>query len=302
MVALSAESSAAGWSTVLTPSNRQPTLVTVWQLKHAGTMKRMSHYHLHDESAGPLASLSLLGAFTVSVMAGLLLFNVMHGQHWETAEAAAAAAGSSGQTLQQLTDPHAGALAALGQRGPEPSLQILMETRVCGSPATDGYAHVDDKCLLNSPTARWYRDWVAGGGRPEALVVHLEPAADIDGIAVKWGINNKYRTAEECAEDCWSHRPGKVEGPFQALPCNSFSWCGAAVCFEPDAHNHTQGDCWLKWTEAPASPEINMRGNLPPDFRQRHPTAPGRVQWVAGVLLPAGVRYNNGTWSPRWSW
>lgn len=45
-----------------------------------------------------------------------------------------------------------------------------------------------------------------------------------------------------------------------------------------------------------------MRGDLPDDYRSRHPTAPRRVQWVAGVLLPPGVRYTNGSWSPRWGW
>lgn len=74
------------------------------------------------------------------------------------------------------------------------------------------------------------------------------------------------------------------------------------MCFEPDAHNHTFGDCWLKWCEAPARPEINFRGALPPEFRARHPSAPARVQWTAGVLLPAGVRYTNGTLSPRFYW
>jgi hypothetical protein len=53
-----------------------------------------------------------------------------------------------------------------------------------------------------------------------------------------------------------SHRPGAVPGTFEALPCNAFSWCGADECFEPDAHRHTKGDCWLKWTEAPARPEV----------------------------------------------
>jgi hypothetical protein len=48
--------------------------------------------------------------------------------------------------------------------------------------------------------------------------------------------------------------------------------------------------------------QLNMRGDLPRDYTARHPKAPGRVQWVAGVLLPPGVQYTNGTWSPRWSW
>ena len=52
----------------------------------------------------------------------------------------------------------------------------------------------------------------------------------------------------------------------------------------------------------PSFAQLNMRGDLPPEYRTRHPTAPGRVQWVAGVLLPQGVNYTNGSWSPRWQW
>jgi hypothetical protein len=46
-------------------------------------------------------------------------------------------------------------------------------------------------------------------------------------------------------------------GPFVDFPCNSFVWCPDEVCFEPDAHKHTKGDCWLKWTEGPAYPEVS---------------------------------------------
>lgn len=45
-----------------------------------------------------------------------------------------------------------------------------------------------------------------------------------------------------------------------------------------------------------------MRGNLPQSYRSRHPTAPQRVQWQSGVLLPPGVMITNGTWGPRWTW
>ena len=78
-------------------------------------------------------------------------------------------------------------------------------------------------------------------------------------------------------------------GPFDKLPCNAFAWCGAEVCFEPDAHHHTLHDCWLKFTEAPAAPEINMRGRLPDWYRKKHPDSPEEVQWVSGVLLPPSV-------------
>ncbi len=31
-----------------------------------------------------------------------------------------------------------------------------------------------------------------------------------------------------------------------------------AQCFEPDAHHHTKGNCWLKFTEGPAAPEVGL--------------------------------------------
>ena len=45
-------------------------------------------------------------------------------------------------------------------------------------------------------------------------------------------------------------------GNYEPLPCNAFAWCSEVECFEPDAHKHTLGDCWLKYTEGPASPEV----------------------------------------------
>ncbi|KAI8464342.1 MAG: hypothetical protein J3K34DRAFT_120330 [Monoraphidium minutum] len=266
------------------------------------------HHGDHGEHGEPPVVPALVTVFLACALAGLALFNSIHAQG---ARAALAAAQLQAAAAARPPDPPP---PQQQQPAPDPSLQILLETRVCGSPAVDGYANVKPECLFASPTARWYRGWVAGGGDPAALVAHLEAASDIDGIAVKWGIGNKHDSAEGCARDCWcatrratharvrAHRPGQVDGPFKELPCNAFSWCGAPVCFEPDAHNHTQGDCWLKWAEAPASPELNMRGDLPPDYRKRHPTAPPRAQWVAGVLLPPGVGFTNGSWSPRWAW
>lgn len=52
----------------------------------------------------------------------------------------------------------------------------------------------------------------------------------------------------------------------------------------------------LQFTEAPASPEINMRGEVSPEQRQRHPSAPLVVPWHSGVLLPRGFQLTNGTW------
>lgn len=181
------------------------------------------------------------------------------------------------------------------------ALQELMTTRVCGSPAVDGYAHVKPECLRSSPTARW---WLENQPDPVIdLITHIEHSADYDGVAVAWGINNKKESIEDCAKACRDHKPNPDDTQgYGALPCNAFAYCSSATCFEPDAHKHSRGDCWLKFTEAPASPEVNMRGALSEAQRKKHPTAPKFVQWDAGVLLPTGVKFTNGTWSPRYYW
>uniref|UniRef100_A0A7R9W011 Apple domain-containing protein n=1 Tax=Chlamydomonas euryale TaxID=1486919 RepID=A0A7R9W011_9CHLO len=177
-----------------------------------------------------------------------------------------------------------------------------LSARVCGSPATDGYSHVDPKCLEESPTAKWWAEYFRRGFRQQDLVAHVEDRADFDGLAVKWGIGNKKASVEDCAAECLAHVPGAIPGPFQNLPCNVFTWCPDEVCFEPDAHTHTKGDCWLKFTEGPAAPELNYRGELGPRYRERHPTAPDHVQWSGGVILPAGMPLTNGTFGPRYNW
>lgn len=179
---------------------------------------------------------------------------------------------------------------------------LALKSRVCGSPAIDGYIHVVPQCLEDSPTAKWWKKYYGSGGKQLDLVVHIEKGADYDGLAVAWGLGNKKKSAAECAQQCLEHMPGKVDGPFKNLPCNAFSWCPDEVCFVPDAHKHTKGDCWIKFTEGPAYPEINMRGDLPPEFRLRHPNAPNTTQWWGGVILPRGVEPTNGTFGPRWQW
>ena len=174
--------------------------------------------------------------------------------------------------------------------------------RVCGSPAVDGYSHVKPECLETSPTAKWWNSYYEKGGKQADLIVHMEKGGDYDGLAVAWGLGNKKESAEECAKACLAHMPNVIGGPYTKLPCNAFAWCPDDICFEPDAHKHTKGDCWLKFTEGPVNPELNMRGILPPEYRKRHAQAPAVVQWWGGVLLPRGIEATNGTYGPRWKW
>eukprot|EP00899_Mesostigma_viride_P015426 jgi/Mesvir1/23885/Mv10674-RA.1 len=182
--------------------------------------------------------------------------------------------------------------------------------RVCGSPAVDGYAHVDPSCFERSPT---FKEWqvdrertkLAGSAGPGSVGMgyreYLEQAADYDGLGVRWGIGHTKQSAQECAAACMEHEPGTIPGPFERLPCNAWTWCSKPHCFEPDAHQHSFGDCWLKFTELPHAPEVNMRGSLL-YLKQRHPQAPDMVEWVSGVIVHPQRPFTNGTWSPRYKW
>ena len=56
-----------------------------------------------------------------------------------------------------------------------------LSVRVCGSPAVDGYAHAPPKCLEESPTALWWKQYLAKGRRQEDLFAYVgEWASSLD--------------------------------------------------------------------------------------------------------------------------
>ena len=65
-------------------------------------------------------------------------------------------------------------------------VQAVLEARVCGSPAVDGYAHVKPECLETSPTNLW---WQVNKPKPDDLDIHIERGADYDGLAGEAGRN-----------------------------------------------------------------------------------------------------------------
>mmetsp|Transcript_3293 Transcript_3293/g.8232 ORF Transcript_3293/g.8232 Transcript_3293/m.8232 type:complete len:365 (+) Transcript_3293:241-1335(+) len=173
-------------------------------------------------------------------------------------------------------------------------------TRHCGSPAIDGYANVVPSCLDNSTEAQVYLSLLREGVRLEA---HAEEGADFDGLGVRWGIGHKKANWSECEAACIAHKPTPAGGPFSKLPCNVWTWCGRERCWEPDAHSHSFGDCWLKFTEQPESPEVNMRIPMSKPYMRRHARdIESGVPWVSGVLLAPGKTLTNGTWGPRAFW
>ena len=48
-----------------------------------------------------------------------------------------------------------------------------LTARVCESPSVDAYAHVDVKCMEQSPTALWWKQYLAKGGKQEDLIAHV---------------------------------------------------------------------------------------------------------------------------------
>ena len=119
--------------------------------------------------------------------------------------------------------------------------------------------------------------------------------ADYDGTrAWNWGLDKSQhvQTAAQCCAKCSAH-----------ASCNSWVFCPEPVCFAPDAHKHTFGECWLKDQRDPAAPSVNMRGSYTDKYRARvgHHHAPPQVHWISGAIRlkrPA----TNGTWSGRAVW
>lgn len=174
--------------------------------------------------------------------------------------------------------------------------------RKCGSIAIDGYSHVDPKCIKASPTALLYEKLRREG---TTLVPFHELNADYDGLGVRWGIGHKKKDWQECEAACLAFDPARSGGaPFGGLPCNVWTWCSQPVCFEPDAHSHSFGDCWLKFSEMPEAPEVNQRTpNMRAAFMRRHrKQMVNGTTWHSGALLAPGVTFTNGTWGPRAYW
>lgn len=205
--------------------------------------------------------------------------------------------------------------------------------RECGDPAADAYASVDATCLERSRTAvetlaLLFQDKEGDKEDKEKeghdlshrfarVAAWHEPNASFDGLAVRWGIGHFQPSAAACAAACVRHEPvgTKRGGPFGALPCNAFVWCPVDVpggaCFEPDAHAHGAGDCWLKFTETPEAPQVNQRGandaaaftnEAGVSYRDRHRDAPEQTHWTSGVVLPRGWVPSGGTYGPRARW
>ena len=116
-----------------------------------------------------------------------------------------------------------------------------------------------------------------------------EPHGDPGGEAVAWGITHRATSAADCCAKCTAHaklNPKK--------PCNSWSFCYLPVCWGLDnAHNHTFGECWLKYQPNLAAVIWGQRGQYTAEYREKHkrvgvqwhyPRPPSHVPWTGGVI------------------
>ena len=187
--------------------------------------------------------------------------------------------------------------------------------RTCGSPARDAYVEAGSaegvSCLERSPTAILYKkarleaaSADGGGDGDDGLDIVLLENVSLDGLAVAWGPSNKKESVLDCARACVKHQVPSGHGIYRNLPCNAFAFCPDPECFEPDAHQHTMGDCWLKFTELPHVPELNQVGAMSEQYRARHANAPEVTQWTSGVVLLPQMSQNftGGVWGPRAEW
>ena len=114
--------------------------------------------------------------------------------------------------------------------------------------------------------------------QPPTDACGTEEHADYDGTRVwNWGLDQSQHveTAAACCAKCQAHPR-----------CNSWVFCPEPVCYAPDVHKHTFGECWMKNQRDPVSPSVNMRGAYTDKYRARlgHHHAPARVHWISGTV------------------
>ena len=155
---------------------------------------------------------------------------------------------------------------------------------------------------------------------------NTEKHTDYGGpVAFVWGASFKVKDAGECCDACKAHanmckspdsEGSKFWTPSVAgdgvcgnhkhaglrVTCNAWVFCPDHQCFSFDIHNHSRGECWLKFVEDPTLPSPWNGGDraFPPEMRAAKradwpwavdvslwPDAmPAKVSWTAGVLLP----------------
>mmetsp|Transcript_34100 Transcript_34100/g.47262 ORF Transcript_34100/g.47262 Transcript_34100/m.47262 type:complete len:194 (+) Transcript_34100:196-777(+) len=138
---------------------------------------------------------------------------------------------------------------------------------------------------------------------------HAHVHSGYDGHAFTWGMSFRTETAGECCAACEAHQSScspsvqKFQSPLMEKPqscgngagvpesfvCNVWVFCPLPMCWAQDIWNHTFGECWLKNQQDPAHPIAPNSGAYPAKLRAEHTTAPEKVEWISGVIVPEGT-------------
>ena len=131
---------------------------------------------------------------------------------------------------------------------------------------------------------------------PKSSECHMRPNTDYDGFAVKWG-SAASRTRGHAASivpglaipegDCapramWGALASRTSRLFRARRQLEHKQCSSSAA-----------------RQLGAVPHVNCVGRVSEEYRATHPTAPERVQWISGSVVPHGTEVSNGTWSSR---
>lgn len=108
---------------------------------------------------------------------------------------------------------------------------------------------------------------------------NTELHTDYGGAAVRWGLTHHKDSAYDCCMACLDQAKHAKEGEKK---CNIWVYCPSETgCYSPDIYQHSNGECWLKYSEVP---RLNFKDTYSESYRETHPKAPLVVPWVSGVV------------------
>ncbi|KAG8464937.1 hypothetical protein KFE25_012300 [Diacronema lutheri] len=202
-------------------------------------------------------------------------------------------------------------------------------------PAGDAAPH-DATAPLVDVAGAFERELDARAALDGGLSCHGRRGFDISGdAAFVWGLTFHVADEVECCRACAAHRLMCAQPSAQGKPywrtsagagrpqvarcghssqlCNAFVYCPEERCFSYTPHNHSRHECWLKH-EANVTHPIAHGPDFPPQMRAAPRThwpwavsnvtwpgaPPERVQWIAGLVLPASERVWVQPRSPSW--
>lgn len=174
-----------------------------------------------------------------------------------TMRAAAPLAATKESTATAAGDP----IAAVSVE----AVAAAVSSTMAAAPTASAPVCGDDVCSPSETRESCFAD-CPGITTPE--MCGEEPHADPGGEAVAWGLTHRTGSAAECCQRCATHA---AEPANKKKPCNSWVFCNEPQCWSLDnGHNHTFGECWLKWQVDAAAPLYGQRGKYSEEFRRKH--------------------------------